>query len=204
LTHERAPDWRITVTKQHALRQKSAVALASRHPRRGSHAASAQDAFRHRSRGGRNATRREESIQDIPFNISAVSGEALEKANIIDSVEALRTMAGVSIQDRGYRNTGMGSSITIRGINVDSATDVRSCRADCRHLRRQHGAVRQFHPRDIERVEALRDPRHASRLDAAGNVRYIMKKPNRGLMAPPVPSGQTDGSDGYNLNPTSC
>ncbi len=40
------------------------------------------------------ATRREQSIQDIPFNISAVGGEALEKANIIDAVEALRTMAG--------------------------------------------------------------------------------------------------------------
>ena len=113
------------MTTRHVLRKKSAIALAvSSILAGGSHAAGAQDAPSATPLGEVivTATRREESIQDIPFNISAVSGEALEKANIIDSVEALRTMAGVSIQDRGYRNTGMGSSITIRGINVDSAT----------------------------------------------------------------------------------
>ena len=69
------------------------------------------------------ATRREQPVQDIPFNISAVAGAALEKANIIDSVEALRTMAGISMQDRGYRNGGVTSGIVIRGINVDSGAN---------------------------------------------------------------------------------
>ena len=36
------------------------------------------------------AQRREQSVQDIPFNISAINGTALQRANIIDAVDALR------------------------------------------------------------------------------------------------------------------
>ena len=66
------------------------------------------------------ATRRAQTVQEIPFNISAISGDDLEKSNIIDSVEALRSVAGVSMVDRGYRSSGVVSGIVIRGINVDS------------------------------------------------------------------------------------
>ncbi len=69
------------------------------------------------------ATRRDQTVQEIPFNISAVSGETLERANINDSIEALRTMAGVTVQDRGFRNSGVTNGIVIRGINVDSGTN---------------------------------------------------------------------------------
>ena len=69
------------------------------------------------------ATRRDQTVQEIPFNISAVSGEALERANINDSIEALRTMAGVTVQDRGFRNSGVTNGIVIRGINVDYGTN---------------------------------------------------------------------------------
>ena len=68
------------------------------------------------------ATRREQTVNEIPFNISAVSGETLAESNFIDAVDALRTMSGISVQDRGYRNSGMGSSISIRGINIDSGS----------------------------------------------------------------------------------
>ena len=49
------------------------------------------------------ATRRDQTVQEIPFNISAVSGEALEQANINDSIEALRTMAGVTVRSSIWR-----------------------------------------------------------------------------------------------------
>jgi outer membrane receptor protein involved in Fe transport len=211
LTHERAPDWRIIVTKQHALREKSAIALAvSSILAGGTHAAHAQDTPSATTLGEVvvTATRREESIQDIPFNISAVSGEALEKANIIDSVEALRTMAGVSIQDRGYRNTGMGSSITIRGINVDTGSwgDVPLAAVPTVATYVDNMALYgNFILKDVERVEVLRGPQGTlyGSGSLAGNVRYIMKKPELGGFngTASVAFGQTDGSDGYNLNP---
>ncbi len=189
--------------------QKSAIALAvSSILAGGSNAAGAQDAPTALGEVMVTATRREESIQDIPFNISAVSGEALEKAHIIDAVDALRSMAGVSVQDRGYRNSGVTSSIVIRGINVDSSAngDVPLAAPPTVATYVDNTALYgNFILKDIERVEVLRGPQGTlyGSGSLAGNVRYIMKKPDlSGFSASAsVSFGQTDGSDGYNLNP---
>jgi outer membrane receptor protein involved in Fe transport len=199
------------MTQKHAC-QKSAIALAvSSILAGGSNAARAQDAPAATPLGEIivTATRREQSVQDVPFNISAVSGESLEKANIIDAVDALRTMAGVSVQDRGYRNSGMGSSITIRGINVDSGSwgDVPLAAVPTVATYIDNTALYgNFILKDVERIEVLRGPQGTlyGSGSLAGNVRYIMKKPEldggfSGTAS--VSFGQTDGSDGYNLNP---
>ena len=125
------------------------------------------------------ATRREQKVQDIPFNISAVSGESLEKANIVDAVDALRTMAGISIQDRGYRNGGVTSSIVIRGINVDSNAngDVPLAAPPTVATYVDNTALYgNFVLKDIDRVEVLRGPQGTlyGSGSLAGNVRYIM------------------------------
>ena len=52
-----------------------------------------------------------------------MSGQVLTEGNISDAVEALRMLPGVSMLDRGYRNSGMAGSIVIRGINVDTAAN---------------------------------------------------------------------------------
>jgi outer membrane receptor for ferrienterochelin and colicin len=49
------------------------------------------------------ASRREQRIEDIPYNISAVDGGDIEDQNILDSAELMRSIAGVSVIDRGYR-----------------------------------------------------------------------------------------------------
>jgi outer membrane receptor protein involved in Fe transport len=211
LTHEHAPDWSITVTTQHALRKKSAIALAvSSILAGGSHAAGAQDAPSATPLAEVivTATRREESIQDIPFNISAISGQALDEAHVIDAVDALRTMAGVSVQDRGYRNSGVTSSIVIRGINVDAGTngDVPLAAPPTVATYVDNTALYgNFILKDIERVEVLRGPQGTlyGSGSLAGNVRYIMKKPDTSGFSGEASAsfGQTDGSDGYNFNP---
>ncbi|MCP5090191.1 MAG: TonB-dependent receptor plug domain-containing protein, partial [Gammaproteobacteria bacterium] len=66
------------------------------------------------------ATRREARVQDIPYNISAMSGEYLELQNVVNQYDVLRAMHGVTVVDRGYRNAGMVNSIVIRGLNVDN------------------------------------------------------------------------------------
>ncbi len=198
--------------KRHlALRQKSAIALAvSSILAGGTQAAHAQDTPS--ATLGEvvvTATRREQSVQDIPFNISAVSGESLEKAHIIDAVDALRSMPGISVQDRGYRNSGMGSNgIVIRGINVDSGTwgDVPLAAVPTVATYIDNTALYgNFILKDIERVEVLRGPQGTlyGSGSLAGNVRYIMKKPDLSGFSgeASVSYGQTDGSDGYNLNP---
>ncbi len=199
------------MTTRHALRQKSAIALAvSSILAAGSHAAGAQDAPSATPLAEVivTATRRAESIQDIPFNISAISGQALEEAHVIDAVDALRTMAGVSVQDRGYRNSGVTSSIVIRGINVDAGTngDVPLAAPPTVATYVNDTALYgNFILKDIERVEVLRGPQGTlyGSGSLAGNVRYIMKKPDTGGFSGEASAafGQSDGSDGYNFNP---
>jgi outer membrane receptor protein involved in Fe transport len=198
------------VNRPSTLRQKSAIALAvSSVLAGGTQAAHAQDAPTVAlNEVVVTATRREQSIQDIPFNISAVSGETLEKANIVDSVEALRAMAGISVQDRGYRNAGVTSSIVIRGINVDSGTngDVPlAAPATVATYVDNTPLYGNFILKDIERIEVLRGPQGTlyGSGSLAGNVRYIMQKPDPSGFSGEASVGysQTDGSDGSNLNP---
>ena len=66
------------------------------------------------------ATRREANILDIPYNISALQGTDLEEQGVFENADLMRTIAGVSILDRGHRNSGMTNNIVIRGINVDN------------------------------------------------------------------------------------
>ena len=69
------------------------------------------------------ASRREQRIEDIPYNISAVDGGDIEDQNIMDSAELMRSIAGVSVIDRGYRNAGHVNSLIIRGVNVDNGVN---------------------------------------------------------------------------------
>ena len=69
------------------------------------------------------ATSRETTVQDIPYNISALSGDTIELYNMVDQYEVLRAMHGVTVVDRGYRNSGTVNSIVIRGLNVDNGAE---------------------------------------------------------------------------------
>jgi outer membrane receptor protein involved in Fe transport len=153
------------------------------------------------------ATRRQQTVQEIPFNISAVSGATLEQANISDAVEAMRSVAGVTMQDRGYRNAGVASTVVIRGLNVDSGAngDVPLAAPPTVATYVDNTALYGvFILKDIERVEVLRGPQGTlyGSGSLAGNVRYIMKKPDVSGFSgkASLNFGTTEGSDGYNLN----
>jgi iron complex outermembrane receptor protein len=154
------------------------------------------------------ATRRAQTVQEIPFNISAVSGDALEQSNIVDSVDALRTMAGVAMYDRGYRNAGVTNGIIIRGMNVDAGAngDVPLAAPPTVATYIDNTALfGNFILKDLERIEVLRGPQGTlyGSGSLAGNVRYIMKKPELSAFSgkASISYGQTDGSDGDNVNP---
>ena len=154
------------------------------------------------------ATRRETSVQEIPYNISAISGSDLADANVYDSVEALRYIPGVSMADRGYRNAGMAERIIIRGINVDYGVDgdvpltappTVATYVDNTAL---YGSLIL---KDLNRVEVLKGPQGTlyGSGSLAGNVRYIMNKPNVEAFSGKASMGfgMTDGSGGFNYNP---
>ena len=153
------------------------------------------------------ATSRKLSVQDVPYNISAMSGEDIELRNIVDQNELLRAIHGVSIVDRGYRNSGMVNNIVIRGLNVDTgangdiqlnAVPTVATYVDNTPL------FANFILKDIERVEVLRGPQGTlyGSGSLGGTVRYISQKPDTSEVDGnfTVDYGQTDDSDGNNLH----
>ncbi len=153
------------------------------------------------------ATARSQSVQEIPYNISAMLGDDMDALNITSEAELLRAMSGVSVIDRGYRNSGTVNSIIIRGLNVDSgangdialsAVPTVSTYVDNTPL------YANFVLRDIERVEVLRGPQGTLYGSGAlgGTVRYISKKPSFEEFTGDVKAdfSQTDGSEGENIS----
>ena len=66
------------------------------------------------------ATRRAMTLQETPFNISAVSGEELDQAGVVDFGDLLRRVPGVAYLDQGARTGGNNPNIILRGINANS------------------------------------------------------------------------------------
>src|SRR5208283_1863630 len=46
------------------------------------------------------ATRHSESAQDIPASITAISGESLAQAGIVDTASLARSLAGINVTDK--------------------------------------------------------------------------------------------------------
>lgn len=63
------------------------------------------------------ATRRAESIQDIPINITALGGDLIQRERISDLSDIARRVPGMTVVDQGPRS---GNALTVRGLSVDS------------------------------------------------------------------------------------
>tara|TARA_R110002153_G_scaffold3042_3_gene14385 strand:+ start:14396 stop:16822 length:2427 start_codon:yes stop_codon:yes gene_type:complete len=153
------------------------------------------------------ANRRTQSIQDVPYNISAVSGDELKAGNIIDSTELLRNVPGATVVDRGYRNSGVISGVVIRGINVDSGAqgDVAlSAVSTVAGYVDETPLLANFILKDVQMVEVLRGPQGTlyGSGSLAGTVKYRMNKAESDEFYGSVGMalGQTEGSEGNSLN----
>ena len=124
------------------------------------------------------ATRREASVQDIPYNISAISGDALERQNVINQYDVLRAMHGITVVDRGYRNSGTVNNIVIRGLNVDNGANgdiMLNAVPTVATYYDNTPLFATFLVKDVERVEVLRGPQGTlyGSGSLGGTVRYI-------------------------------
>ncbi len=152
------------------------------------------------------ATRRETSVQDVPYNISALSGDVIDSQNMVDQYDVLRAMHGVTVVDRGYRNAGTVNSIVIRGLNVDNGANgdiMLNAVPTVATYYDNTPLFANFLVKDIERVEVLRGPQGTlyGSGSLGGTVRYIGNRPDAsGFEAKvSVDYGETSGSDGNNL-----
>jgi outer membrane receptor protein involved in Fe transport len=153
------------------------------------------------------AQRREQSVLDVPYNISAVSGKDIEARQIADAPELLRSVPGVAIVDRGYRNSGVITGVSIRGLNIDSSAlgdyAVSTVPTVSAYVN-DTPLYANFLLRDLERVEVLRGPQGTlyGSGSLGGTIRYITRAPQLGKFEGNVRvnGSQVDGSSGVGFS----
>jgi iron complex outermembrane recepter protein len=152
------------------------------------------------------ASRRAVSAQDLPISITAVSGDALDKAHIEDIAGLANSMAGINYTDRGPFGGVNGSTLIIRGLNSES-------------LAFQEGLATQVVPPvatyiddtplyfnmrldDLDRVEVLRGPQGTlyGSGSLGGTIKFVLAPPDPTAFDAKVEVGVSKTQHTENLN----
>lgn len=126
------------------------------------------------------ASRRSESIQDIPLNISAVSGDAIKAQGFDSLTDIMRWVPGIHVVDQGAR---AADAIVVRGLNANPVTSSEALNNSGGDTVATYiGEIPLYVDlklNDMERVEVLLGPQGT--LYGAGTlggaIRYIPNKP---------------------------
>jgi len=127
------------------------------------------------------ATRRSESVQDIPLNITALSSSMIERERLSSLSDIARRVPGMTLVDQGPRS---GDILTVRGLNADSidASENIAGNSGGGTVGTYIGEVPIYidlHLTDMDRIEVLIGPQGT--LYGAGTlggaVRFIPNKP---------------------------
>lgn len=129
------------------------------------------------------ATRRDETVQDVPLNITAVGRAEIEQRGLQDLADLVRSVPGLYLVDQGGRDANL---LTVRGLNVNSLGASEGVGNSGGGVVAQYiGDIPLFldlRLMDIERVETLLGPQGT--LYGAGTlggaIRYIPAKPEFG------------------------
>ncbi len=98
------------------------------------------------------ATKRVESMQDIPIAVTAISGETLTELNIVNVLDIEKTVPGMKV-----RYVGADPTIIMRGAGSAGTTDLAvPMYIDGLYRPRAGQALASY--LDLERVEVLRGP----------------------------------------------
>ncbi len=153
------------------------------------------------------ATRRSQSVNEIPYNISAQTGEALEKAGITDFTKLARSVPGLTFVESGPRDSGLNSGLIIRGLNVESSGSKDLLSTAAPTVSTYVGETPMFvnlFLKDIERVEVLRGPQGTlyGSGSLGGTLRFIPRKPEMGELIGEISTeaGYTEHASGANTD----
>ena len=125
------------------------------------------------------ATRRAESVQDIPVNISAVGGTQIEQQGFDDLSELAAYVPGINVVDQGGRD---GNRIVVRGLNAEPIVNAFGQENGGGTVATYVGEIPLFvdlRLNDLERVEVLLGPQGTlyGSGTMGGAIRYIPRKP---------------------------
>jgi outer membrane receptor protein involved in Fe transport len=128
------------------------------------------------------ATRREQNILDVPYSISAISGDALEESHVQTLSDLSHLIAGLSFVDQGPTSR---SFFVLRGINADSTSQspLLGSSGSVPPVSTYVGETPLFlslHIDDLNRVEVLRGPQGTlyGSGSLAGTIRLIPNEPD--------------------------
>lgn len=142
------------------------------------------------------ATRREQTILDVPYAISAISSESLEESHVQSLSDLSHLIAGLSFVDQGPTSR---SNFVLRGINADSTSEspILGSSGTVPPVSTYIGETPLFlslHIDDLDRVEVLRGPQGTlyGSGSLAGTIRLIPKQPDPSAFAASVEADAAD------------
>ena len=124
------------------------------------------------------ARRREESIQDVPIAVTAISGDALSRAGTSDIGELAQVVPSVTLEPSRATNStltafirGVGQQDPLAGFEQGVALYV-----DDVYIARPQGALLDIY--DVERIEVLRGPQGTlyGRNAVGGAIKYVTRR----------------------------
>jgi len=124
------------------------------------------------------ARRREESLQDVPLSVTAISGDQLEKMGAIDITAVGMTTPNVTLEVSRATNTtltafirGVGQQDPVAGFESGVGIYV-----DDVYLNRPQAAVLDVY--DVDRIEVLRGPQGTlyGRNTIGGAIKYVTRR----------------------------
>ena len=151
------------------------------------------------------ATRRAESVANIPYNISATTEQQLDAAGVVDFSKLQQVVPGLVYNGGGIREGGSQNGFILRGLNTD-----RTSTTDTPYLTVSPVSVyiddtpvfANLHLTDIARVEVLRGPQGTLYGNGAlgGTIRFIYNEPDPSAFSGQIQAdtSHTNHADGEN------
>lgn len=152
------------------------------------------------------ATRRSQSVQDIPYNISALTSKTIKDAGITNIDELARIVPGLSVTETGGRS--LNNDIYLRGAKSDPAgfqsTIPNVAVPTTSTYLGEAPAFVNIKLTDIERIEVLRGPQGTlyGSGSVGGTVRFIFNKPNFESVSGNVSTSMSQKEDADDLSHT--
>lgn len=126
------------------------------------------------------ARRRDESLQDVPLVVNAVTAETMEKLNIRNFAEISSVVPGLQLTPNA---NGIGTSSSIRGVNHD--VNVSAENGTIQYYRNDAPVPSSFVFQtmyDVGQIEVLRGPQGTlrGRATPSGSITITTRKPDLG------------------------